>query len=147
MYISPPLRPLHPAPPGGSPASGPSPTTSDSASLPALHDDSSLLYRLRTFFTSRIWAAASSHERWSLRKRDSLQDQNVMIGAIVGVVLFLFIIGLIYFFYRYHNSIRFSRRSRSRRGRYGGHHRYGSSKGSNTSSDVGGPPVPPPPPA
>jgi len=82
--------------------------------------------------------------------RDSLQDQNVMIGVIVGVLLLFFLIALLYFLHRYHGSIRFSRRKKSRHHHHHGHHGHGkygsdSSKGSRTDSDMGHPPPPPPP--
>ncbi|OIW22798.1 hypothetical protein CONLIGDRAFT_687211 [Coniochaeta ligniaria NRRL 30616] len=81
-----------------------------------------------------------------LRKRDPMQSSNVTIGAVVGVLLGVFIIGTIYFCIRYHRSIRFSdNKKRQHHRRPGG----GSSRGSkaSTSSSRSAPAPPPAPPA
>ncbi|RKU47082.1 hypothetical protein DL546_009223 [Coniochaeta pulveracea] len=81
-----------------------------------------------------------------LWKRDTLQSTNTTIGVVVGVLLAVFLVGAIYFCFRYRRSIRLSKRKKHR------HHRSGgSSKGSNASqaSDAPAPapaPAPPPPP-
>ncbi|KAK4196416.1 hypothetical protein QBC40DRAFT_287324 [Triangularia verruculosa] len=91
---------------------------------------------------------ASSPLTWrtKLAKRYSMQEQNVIIGVVVGVLVTAFLVGCFYFCHRYGSSIRVRRRSRSRR-RHGS--RYGS-KGSHmsfsASSGESAPPPPPPPP-
>ena len=72
-------------------------------------------------------------------KRDTVQSLNTTIGAVVGVILGVFIIGLLAFCWWYRFSIRFTYRKKR--------HRKGSKSGSSKSSDGGAPPPPPPPPA
>jgi hypothetical protein len=79
-----------------------------------------------------------------LRKREigtRSADSNVTIGVIVGVVLGLFLLGIIAFLWTYRLSIKFSYGKKRRR-------KSGSSKSSKSSksSDGGAPPPPPPPP-
>ena len=71
-----------------------------------------------------------------LPKRDTVQSLNTTIGVVVGVILGVFIIGLLAFCWWYRFSIRFTYRKKR--------HRKGS-KASSKSSDGGAPPPPPPP--
>ena len=68
----------------------------------------------------------------------TMHDQNTTIGAVVGVLLALFLAGAIYFVYRYRGSIRVRRRSVSTaatsRGGASGRGSRRSSKGSSTVS-------------
>jgi hypothetical protein len=80
-----------------------------------------------------------------LRKRDPLQSTNVTIGAVVGVLLGVFIIGTIYFCVRYHRSIRFGDHKKRRHRRSGGSSR-GSKASASSASTAPAPPAPPAPP-
>lgn len=71
-----------------------------------------------------------------------LQNTNLTIGIVVGVVLALFFIGLGVFLWFFRNSIRLSKRKKNRRRRKSSGSK--SSKSSGGSRD--GPPPPPPPP-
>ena len=72
-----------------------------------------------------------------------VENVNIRTGVIVGIVLGVFLIGLIFFFYWYRRTIRFSYRKRRRHGRKPGSRSSKSSK-SSKSSDGGGAPEPPP---
>ncbi|KAK0609700.1 hypothetical protein B0T17DRAFT_621498 [Bombardia bombarda] len=79
-----------------------------------------------------------------LFRRDSLHDQSVTIGAVVGILVSAFVIACFYFLYRYRSSIRFTHKKKRRRHSS----RSGSSKGSSQSqaaSSSDGPPLPPGP--
>lgn len=67
-----------------------------------------------------------------LQKRYTMQEQNMTIGVIVGVLLAVFLACVWYFLYRYGDAIRIRRRSRSRGG---GGRRH--SKGSRSSGGSG----------
>ncbi|KAH8902891.1 hypothetical protein BR93DRAFT_221218 [Coniochaeta sp. PMI_546] len=112
-------------------------STSDLRRLqPALHDASAAI--------ARFFGASDASE---LRKRDPLHSSNVTIGAVVGVLLGVFIIGTIYFCIRYHRSIRFSDNRKRRHRRSGGSSRGSKSSTSSSSTAPAPPPPPPPPPA
>ncbi|KAB5513352.1 hypothetical protein GE09DRAFT_1067330 [Coniochaeta sp. 2T2.1] len=86
-----------------------------------------------------------SQEGPDLRKRDPLKSTNVTVGAVVGVLLGVILIGTIYFCVRYHRGIKFTDKKRRR------HRRGGSSRGSkvstaSSSSTAPAPPAPPAPP-
>lgn len=70
-----------------------------------------------------------------------LQNTNLTIGIVVGVILALFFIGLAVFIWFFRTTIRFSKRKVRRRRKSSG------SKSSKASGDSGDPPPPPPPPA
>ncbi|KAK0671266.1 hypothetical protein QBC41DRAFT_315854 [Cercophora samala] len=88
-----------------------------------------------------------SSSTWTskLAKRYSMQEQNITIGIVVGVLVTSFLVGCCYFCHRYGRSIRVRRRNRSRRrgSRYGS---KGSHMSFSASSGEGAPPPPPPPP-
>ena len=66
-------------------------------------------------------------------KRDTLQSQNATVGAVVGVLLALFLGGFFWFVYRYHRSIRLRRR-----GSRGSSSRSGSGRRGRGSRSTGG---------
>ncbi|KAB5559535.1 hypothetical protein GE09DRAFT_1220215 [Coniochaeta sp. 2T2.1] len=105
-----------------------------------LHDFlHSVASALTHFFT------ASRHDNPELRKRDPLKSTNVTVGAVVGVLLGVILLGTIYFCVRYHRGIKFTDKKRRR------HRRGGSSRGSkastaSSSSTAPAPPAPPAPP-
>jgi len=69
---------------------------------------------------------------------DSPQSRDITIGIIVGVVLLLFLTGLFFFLYRYHGSIRLTKKRKDRRYRYGSRSGSGGSGGSSKGSSAGG---------
>ena len=118
-------------------------TTPTPEALPS----SSFLARLISYFNLELpsWPLSKpppSPTTGEMRKRDTLQSQNVTIGAVVGVVLAIFLVALFYFLYRYNSSIRLKRKrkKRPRTHRTGS----GSSKGSTSSTTTQGPGPPEP---
>ncbi|KAI1074323.1 hypothetical protein F5B20DRAFT_440429 [Whalleya microplaca] len=77
----------------------------------------------------------TSHYAQSLQKRAAGDNMNATIGAVVGVLLALFLAAAFAFLYVYRKSIRFTRRKKRR------HRKSAVSKGSK-GSDGGGPPPP-----
>ncbi|KAK4177811.1 hypothetical protein QBC36DRAFT_326187 [Triangularia setosa] len=94
---------------------------------------------------SRADDPVSSAWTSKLAKRYSMQEQNITIGVVVGVLVAAFLVGCFYFCHRYGRSIQVRRRGRSRRrgSRYGS---KGSHMSFSASSGEGAPPPPPPPP-
>lgn len=76
---------------------------------------------------------------------DGTENANIRTGVIVGVILGLFLIGIIVFLYWYRSSIRFTYRKKKGHRRSGSSNRSKSSKSSKSSDR--GPPEPPPPPS
>lgn len=67
-----------------------------------------------------------------IHKRDTpSSNQNITIGAIVGVLLAAFLVGFFYFVYRYHRSIRVRRRNGAGAGRNSFVFTFGSGYGSS----------------
>ncbi|KAI1247361.1 hypothetical protein MGN70_011250 [Eutypa lata] len=77
----------------------------------------------------------------SLHRRDSAQQNTAMIGAVVGVLLSVFLIGSCVFLYYYRDSLRQAQRKRSRRRRRKS--RGSKSSKSSKGSEGGGQPPPP----
>ncbi len=71
-------------------------------------------------------------------KRDALQSQNATVGAVVGVLLALFLVGFFWFVYRYHKSIRLRRRGSRGSSSRGGSGRRGRGSRSHGSGSGGG---------
>ncbi|KAK3334132.1 hypothetical protein B0T19DRAFT_440825 [Cercophora scortea] len=92
------------------------------------------------------WRAPSITGNILHRRDDSMQNQNVTIGVVVGVLLTAFLVCLGYLLHRYRGAIRFTPRSKKRRRRRHSARSGSSSKGSKSSSDSVPPPPPPPPP-
>ncbi|KAK4129925.1 hypothetical protein BT67DRAFT_437412 [Trichocladium antarcticum] len=68
------------------------------------------------------------------QKRATMQDQNATIGAVVGVLLAVFLAGFFYFVWRYRGSIRVRTRSTGSKGSRGSR---GSGSGSRSRSGTG----------
>jgi hypothetical protein len=103
----------------------------------------SVYYRAYEIAARIISSVQGIQDTIALRKRQytgsGVQDTNITIGIILGVVLGAFLIGVCAFCYTYRFSIRFTNRRRK-------HRKSSSSKSSKSSSDGGPPPPPPPPP-
>lgn len=80
------------------------------------------------------------HDRRIIAPRTAVQDTNVTIGVVVGILIAVFLAAVFSFMYIYRGSIKVTGRRRRRKRK---HKSGGSSKSSKTSE--GGAPPPPPP--
>ncbi|KAH9984685.1 hypothetical protein F4779DRAFT_326565 [Xylariaceae sp. FL0662B] len=104
----------------------------------AFSTDSAISSLCRVFARGLHAFTATLDHAQSPQKRDEADNINVTIGAVVGVLLAIFIAGAIAFLYVYGKSIRLRRRKKRRRRKSAGSKNSKSSKG----EDGGGPPPP-----